>query len=87
MCRNIRTLLQFRAAGDRREARGRPQFVRKISRFAKPSAANQKALTGRSMRSRKLPRAPSAHSTSASPGTVRPRPPGPTPVPSGSSGP
>ena len=45
MCRNIRTLYNFepRATGEEIQAAAL-QFVRKISGFATPSAANQKAF-------------------------------------------
>jgi len=41
MCRNIRTLFNFEPAATEDEIRGAAlQFVRKISGFSKPSAAN-----------------------------------------------
>jgi hypothetical protein len=45
MCRNIRTLYNFEPPATEEEVRAAAlQFVRKISGFAKPSAANQKAF-------------------------------------------
>lgn len=45
MCRNIKTLFNFEPAATDEEIRmAALQFVRKISGFAKPSAANQKAF-------------------------------------------
>jgi len=45
MCRNIRILFNFRPpATDQEIEAAAEQFVRKISGFAKPSAANQKAF-------------------------------------------
>ncbi len=44
MCRNIRTLFNFEPPATDGEIRAAAlQYVRKISGFAKPSAANQKA--------------------------------------------
>ena len=44
MCRNIRTLFNFEPPATDDEVRAAAlQYVRKISGFAKPSAANQKA--------------------------------------------
>ncbi len=44
MCRNIRTLFNFEPAATDEEIRAAAlQYVRKISGFAKPSAANEKA--------------------------------------------
>ncbi len=45
MCRNIRTLYNFEPPASEEEVRAAAlQFVRKISGFAKPSAANEKAF-------------------------------------------
>lgn len=45
MCRNIRTLYNFQPPATEEEIRAAAlQFVRKISGFAKPSAANQEAF-------------------------------------------
>ena len=45
MCRNIKTLYNFEPPATQDEIRAAAtQFVRKISGFAKPSAANQKAF-------------------------------------------
>ncbi len=45
MCRNIRTLYNFDPPATEEEVRAAAlQFVKKISGFAKPSAANQRAL-------------------------------------------
>jgi hypothetical protein len=45
MCRNIRTLYNFQPPATDGEIRAAAiQFVRKISGFAKPSAANQEAF-------------------------------------------
>ena len=45
MCRNIKTLFNFEPPATDEEIRmAALQFVRKISGFAKPSAANQKAF-------------------------------------------
>jgi len=45
MCRNIKTLYNFEPPATEAEIRAAAtQFVRKISGFAKPSAANQKAF-------------------------------------------
>ena len=45
MCRNIRTLYNFEPAATDEEVRGAAlQYVRKISGFTKPSAANQEAF-------------------------------------------
>ena len=45
MCRNIKTLYNFEPPATEEEIRAAAsQFVRKISGFAKPSAANQKAF-------------------------------------------
>lgn len=45
MCRNIRTLYNFEPAATDDEIRAAAlQFVRKISGFVKPSAANEKAF-------------------------------------------
>ena len=45
MCRNIKTLYNFEPPATEPEIRAAAtQFVRKISGFAKPSAANQKAF-------------------------------------------
>lgn len=45
MCRNIRTLYNFEPAATEEEVRAAAlQFVRKISGYAKPSAANEKAF-------------------------------------------
>lgn len=45
MCRNIKTLYNFEPPATNEEVRAAAaQFVRKISGFAKPSAANQKAF-------------------------------------------
>ena len=45
MCRNIRTLFNFEPAATDEEVRAASlQFVRKISGFTKPSAANQPAF-------------------------------------------
>lgn len=45
MCRNIRTLYNFKPPATEEEVRAAAlQFVRKISGFAKPSAGNQKAF-------------------------------------------
>ncbi len=45
MCRNIRTLFNFEPPATEEEVRASAlQYVRKISGFAKPSAANQKAF-------------------------------------------
>ena len=45
MCRNIKTLYNFEPAAADDEIRAAAlQFVRKISGFAKPSAANEKAF-------------------------------------------
>ncbi len=45
MCRNIRTLYNFEPPATGEEVRAAAlQFVRKISGFAKPSAANQEAF-------------------------------------------
>jgi len=47
MCRNIKTLYNFEPPATPDEVRAAAtQFVRKISGFAKPSAANQKAFDG-----------------------------------------
>ncbi len=44
MCRNIRTLFNFEPPATDEEIRAAAlQYVRKISGFAKPSAANEKA--------------------------------------------
>ena len=44
MCRNIKTLFNFTPPATEEEVRAAAlQFVRKISGFAKPSAANEKA--------------------------------------------
>lgn len=44
MCRNIKTLFNFRPPATEEEIRAAAlQYVRKISGFAKPSAANEKA--------------------------------------------
>ncbi len=44
MCRNIRTLFNFEPPATEEEVRAAAlQFVRKISGFARPSAANTKA--------------------------------------------
>jgi len=45
MCRNIKTLFNFMPPASEEEVRAAAlQFVRKISGFAKPSAANQNAF-------------------------------------------
>jgi len=45
MCRNIRTLYHFEPPATSAEIHAASlQFVRKVSGFAKPSAANQKAF-------------------------------------------
>ena len=45
MCRNIRTLYNFEPAATDEEVRAAAlQYVRKISGFTKPSAANQEAF-------------------------------------------
>jgi hypothetical protein len=45
MCRNIRTLYNFEPPATEEEVRAAAlQFVRKVSGFAKPSEANQKAF-------------------------------------------
>ncbi len=45
MCRNIKTLYNFKPPATAEEIRAAAlQFVRKISGFATPSAANQKAF-------------------------------------------
>ena len=45
MCRNIRTLYNFEPAASDEEIRAAAlQYVRKISGFTKPSAANQEAF-------------------------------------------
>lgn len=45
MCRNIRTLFNFKSAATDDEIRGASlQFVRKISGFSKPSRANRAAF-------------------------------------------
>jgi len=45
MCRNIRTLYNFDPAASEDEVRAAAlQYVRKISGFAKPSAANKEAF-------------------------------------------
>jgi hypothetical protein len=45
MCRNIRTLYNFEPAATDEEVRAASlQYVRKISGFTKPSAANQEAF-------------------------------------------
>jgi hypothetical protein len=45
MCRNIRTLYNFEPAATDEEIRAAAlQYVRKISGFTKPSAANQEAF-------------------------------------------
>ena len=45
MCRNIKTLYNFEPPATQEEIRAAAsQFVRKISGFTKPSAANQKAF-------------------------------------------
>ena len=45
MCRNIKTLYNFEPPATEAEVRAAAsQFVRKISGFTKPSAANQKAF-------------------------------------------
>jgi hypothetical protein len=45
MCRNIRTLFNFEPAANKEEIRAAAvQYVRKISGFAKPSQANEKAF-------------------------------------------
>ena len=45
MCRNIRTLFNFEPTASDEEVRAASlQFVRKISGFTKPSAANQPAF-------------------------------------------
>ncbi len=45
MCRNIRTLYNFEPPATDEEIRAAAlQYVRKISGFAKPSAANEKAF-------------------------------------------
>ena len=45
MCRNIKTLYNFEPPATREEIRAAAlQFVRKISGFATPSAANQEAF-------------------------------------------
>jgi len=45
MCRNIRTLFNFKPPATEEEVQAAAsQFVRKISGFAKPSAANEKAF-------------------------------------------
>ncbi len=45
MCRNIRTLYNFEPPATEEEVRAAAlQFVRKISGFTKPSAANEKAF-------------------------------------------
>ena len=45
MCRNIRTLFNFEPPATKIEIRDASlQFVRKLSGFAKPSAANQEAF-------------------------------------------
>jgi len=45
MCRNIRTLFNFRPAATKDEVRAAAeQYVRKISGFAKPSQANETAF-------------------------------------------
>ena len=45
MCRNIRTLYNFEPPATEEEVRAAAlQFVRKISGYAKPSAANEKAF-------------------------------------------
>ena len=45
MCRNIKTLYNFEPPATETEIRAAAtQFVRKISGFAKPSAANQEAF-------------------------------------------
>ncbi len=45
MCRNIRTLFNFEPPATEEEVRASAlQYVRKISGFAKPSAANRKAF-------------------------------------------
>jgi hypothetical protein len=45
MCRNIRTLFNFEPPANEEEIRAAAvQYVRKISGFAKPSLANEKAF-------------------------------------------
>jgi hypothetical protein len=45
MCRNIRTLFNFEPPANEEEIRAAAvQYVRKISGFAKPSVANEKAF-------------------------------------------
>ena len=45
MCRNIRPLFNFEPPANEEDVRAAAlQFVRKISGFAKPSAANEKAF-------------------------------------------
>jgi len=45
MCRNIRTLFNFEPPANEEEIRAAAvQYVRKISGFAKPSQANEKAF-------------------------------------------
>lgn len=45
MCRNIRTLFNFEPAATEEEVRAASlQFVRKLSGFARPSAANEAAF-------------------------------------------
>jgi len=47
MCRNIKTLFNFAPPATEDEVRAAAtQFVRKLSGFAKPSAANQAAFDG-----------------------------------------
>jgi hypothetical protein len=46
MCRNIRTLYNFKPPATDEEIRASSlQFVRKLSGFAKPSKANERAFT------------------------------------------
>ena len=46
MCRNIRTLFNYEPPATEEEIRAAAaQYVRKISGFAKPSAANEKACS------------------------------------------
>lgn len=46
MCRNIRTLYNFQPPATNAEIRAAAvQFVRKISGFTRPSAANQEAIS------------------------------------------
>ena len=47
MCRNIRILFNFEPPATEAEIRSAAeQYVRKVSGFAKPSSANQKAFDG-----------------------------------------